>query len=42
MIHRFFARLVFWKTGFTHWSSGPGNFSRDPDCWYCSLFWRKR
>gem|GEM_PF-6139275 len=19
----------------THWSSGPGNYTYDPDCWWC-------
>jgi hypothetical protein len=26
----------------THWSSGPGNYTYDPDCWWCNFknfFW---
>jgi hypothetical protein len=21
----------------THWSSGPGNYTYDPDCWWCRV-----
>jgi len=21
----------------THWTSGPGNYTFDPDCWWCRL-----
>ncbi len=36
-IHRMFARYVYRRTGFTHWSSGPGNYTFDPACPLCRL-----
>ena len=34
-LHQLFARYVFWRTGFTHWSSGPGIYTYDPYCPLC-------
>jgi hypothetical protein len=34
-LHRLSARYVFWRTGFTHWSSGPGIYTYDPYCLLC-------
>lgn len=36
MIHRWFARYVFWRTGFTHWRSGSV-YTRDPACPLCRV-----
>ncbi len=34
-LHHLFARYVCWRTGFTHWSSGPGQYTFDPSCPLC-------
>ncbi|MBV8845304.1 MAG: hypothetical protein JO307_21055 [Bryobacterales bacterium] len=34
-LHQLSARYVFWRTGFTHWSSGPGIYTYDPYCPLC-------
>jgi hypothetical protein len=34
-LHRLSARYVFWRTGFTHWSGGPGIYTYDPYCPLC-------
>jgi hypothetical protein len=36
-MHRWFAKYVYWRTGFTHWSSGPGNYTMDSSCPLCCL-----
>jgi hypothetical protein len=34
-LHRLSASYVFWRTGFTHWSIGPGIYTYDPYCPLC-------
>ena len=34
-IHRLFARYVYRRTGFTHWSSGLDLYTFDPACLLC-------
>lgn len=36
-LHRLAARYVFWRYGYTHWSSGPGNYTYDQSCPLCRV-----
>ncbi len=41
ILHRWAARWVWWRTGFTHWSSG-GCYTDDPACPLCRIRrWRR-
>lgn len=40
-LHRWGARWVWWRTGFTHWTRGD-SYTYDPSCPVCRLrrLWR--
>jgi hypothetical protein len=43
LMHRLAARWVWFRTGFTHWSGGPSNYTYDPSYPLCRLraLWRR-